>query len=181
MAKISDGTGAGYDVKVTSSNKLVTLSEVVSGISVASLTREDAYVINSNGSIALTSGQSALCYVVNQSEAPLSIAGIDVSNDAGGVWTLHRQPSWSLTGGSLTPVQLNFSSSKAFSGTTTLGANGDSASGGTILATGYTAAGFTQLPLQGAVILGTSDSFGLSFTASASTNVTFNVIAAFLD
>jgi hypothetical protein len=182
MAKIEDGTGQGYYVKVNNSNRLTVTSEAVSGLAVAALEREDAYIVTSGATaVALTTtAQHGILTVKNTSSKLLSIGGIYASSDQAGTWRAYRQPTATLTGGALTPVQMNFSSSKLFPGVATKGATGNTMTG-TVIAVGYTVAGFKFIPFEGAIVLGQNDVIGLSFQpVTATANVTYNLVAGFL-
>lgn len=185
MARIEDGTGRGFAAAVNSTNRLVVQAEAIPSIAIASAEREDAFIITTGIQVAAlaAAGETGLLYILNQSPAPLAIGGIQVSNDQAGVWRLYRQP----TGGTLlastliTPQQLSFASSKPFAGVARRGVSGSTITGGTILALGRTLATFTDLPLQGAAILGTNDAIALSFDPDTTDSlITANIIAAYL-
>lgn len=192
MARIEDGTGQGYAAAVTSTNRLSVQAEAIPSIAIASAERQDGYVINTavvsatgliTGLVAGT--ESGVLWVRNDSPAPLSIGGIAVGNSAAGVWKLWKSSTGGtvLSGGTLvTPVQLYVPSSKTFTGLAyRANASGQTVGGGTVAALGYSAVGFSELVLQGALILGTSDTLALTFTPiGANGDVSANVIAAYL-
>lgn len=192
MARIEDGTGAGYAVGVTSTNRLLTSSESIPSLAIASAARADAYVINSNTGTAtglittLVAGtESGVLYVLNSSPYPLSIGGFSAGNTVAGVWKIYKD----VTGGTLTsagtattPSQLNVSSSKPFTGTAIrANASGQTVTGGSVVALGYVAAGFQELQLAGALIVGQAKAIALTFTPiGANSDVSANIICAYL-
>lgn len=195
MARIEDGTGSGFFAKVTSDNKISVQAESIPSLAVASATREDAFVANTGSALfAITTGaERGVLYLQNTSPFPLSVGGISASVSAtivatapaAGVFRLYRQPSSSIATVTtpVSPVQLNFASSKGFTGSVLIG-DGSTAygGGGTALALGAVQTGFTELQLAGAAILGTSDSIAVTYedlTGGAS-NVTVNLICAYL-
>lgn len=182
MAKIEDGTGQGYFAKIDNTNRLTVTSQTVSGLAVAALEREDAYIINSGATVITltTTNESGLLTLKNTSPSLLSVGGIYASANQAGTWRAYRQTTSVLTGGSLSPVQMNFGSSKLFTGIATKGVEGDAMTG-VVLAIGYTAAGFNFIPFEGAVVLGQNDTIGLSFQPAAiNADVTFNLVAGYL-
>lgn len=192
MARIEDGTGTGYAVGVTATNRLLTSSESVPSLAIASATRSDAFVVNSSTGTAtglitgLVAGtESGVLYVLNTSPFPLSIGGFSAGNTGAGVWKIYKD----VTGGTLisggtatTPSQLNVSSSKAFTGTAIrANASGQTVTGGSVVALGYVAAGFQELQLAGALIIGQAKSIALTFTPiGANSDVSANIICAYL-
>lgn len=192
MARIEDGTGTGYAVGVTSTNRLLTSSESVPSLAIASATRSDAFVINSNTGTAtglvtaLVAGtESGVLYIQNNSLFPLSIGGFSAGTSNAGVWKIYKD----VTGGTLTsagtattPQQLNVASAKTFLGSALrANASGQTVTGGTVVALGYVAAGFQELQLAGALILGQGDTIALTFTPiGANADVCANVICAYL-
>ena len=192
MARIEDGTGQGYAVGVSATNRLLTSSESIPSLAVASATRADAFVVNTavasatgliTGLVAGT--ESGVLYVSSTSAFPLSIGGFFASNTGVGVWKLYKD----VTGGTLisggtavTPSQLNVSSSKPFTGSAIrASASGQTVTGGTVVALGYVAAGFAELPLAGALILGQAKTIALTFTPiGANSDVSANIVCAYL-
>ena len=194
MSKIEDGTGQGYLAGVTSRNKLKTQAEAIPSIALASAERQDAFVIETavasatgliTGLVAGT--ESGVLWLRNDSPAPLSVGGISSSNTGVGVWKLWKKTTGGtvLSAGTLvTPVQLYIPSSKGFTGVAyRANASGQTvgSSAGNEIALGYVTAGFNELVLQGALILGTSDTLGVTFTPiGANSDVALNVICAYL-
>ncbi len=192
MARIEDGTGNGYAVGVTSDNRLLTSTESIPSLAIASAVRADAFVINSNtgtatglitGLVAAT--ESGVLYILNTSPFPLSIGGFSAGNTGAGVWKIYKD----VTGGTLasagtatTPSQLNVSSSKPFTGTATrANASGQTVTGGSVVALGYVTAGFNELQLAGALIIGQAKAIALTFTPiGANADVSANVVCAYL-
>ena len=82
-----------------------------------------------------------------------------------------RNPQVSLTGTDLVPSQLNFTSSKGFTGEVKTGVNGDTMSG-VKLASAFCNQGFSELNLNGAMVLGPTDSIGISFETDSDTDET---------
>lgn len=193
MARIEDGTGQGYAAGVTSSNRLSVQAESIPSIAIASGERQDAYVINTavaasatgliTGLVAGT--ESGVLWVQNNSPAPLAIGGISAGNTGVGVWKVWKSSTGGtvVSGGTLVdPVQLFVASSKGFIGSAyRANASGQTVGGGTVVALGYVAAGFTELVLQGALILGPTDTVALTFTPiGANADVSANMIVAYL-
>ena len=192
MARIDDGTGQGFVAGVTSTNRLLVNAESVPAIAVASATRADAYTINTDTGTAtglvtgLVAGtQSGVLYVKNTSGFPLSIGGFFASTTNAGVFRLYRD----VTGGTLVsagtvaaPQQLNLASGKAFAGSALrANASGQTVTDGTVVALGYVTAGFQELQLAGALILGTNDAIALTFTPiGANADVSATVVCAYL-
>jgi hypothetical protein len=192
VARIEDGTGNGYAVGVSSTNRLLTSSESVPSLAIASASRSAAFVVNTNtgtatglitGLVAAT--ESGVLYIVNSSPFPLSIGGVSAGNTGAGVWKIYKD----VTAGTLlsagtatTPSQLNVASSKPFTGSAIrANASGQTVTGGTVVALGYVAAGFQELQLAGALILGQAKTIALTFTPiGANADVTANVICAYL-
>lgn len=196
MARIEDGTGSGVFAAVTSDNKIAVQAESIPSLAVASAARQDAFVVNTGSALfAVTTGaERGVIYVQNLSPFPLSVGGISASVSAtiaatapaAGVFRLYRQPSSAIASGAetpITPVQLNFGSSKGFTGTALIG-NGSSAygGGGTALAVGAVQTGFTELQLAGAAILQTSDSIAVTYEdlTTLASSVSVNLICAYL-
>lgn len=190
MARIEDGIGQGFVAAVSSTNRLMVSSESVPSIAIASASRQDAFVANTAVASAtglitgLVAGvESGVIWIQNLSPAPLSIGGISAGNTGAGVWKVIKNPTSAaalLT--VITPVQLNASSSKAFTGAArAASASGQAIVGGTVTALGYVTAGFNDLQLAGALILGASNSVALSFTPiGGNADVSVNIICAYL-
>jgi hypothetical protein len=192
MARIEDGTGFGYVAGVTSTNRLLTSSESVPSLAIASATRSDAFVVNTDTGTAtglitgLVAGtESGVLYIANASPFPLSLGGLSAGSTGAGVWKIYKD----VTGGTLlsagtptTPSQLNVASSKPFTGSAIrANASGQTVTGGTVVALGYVTAGFNELQLAGALILGQSKAIALTFTPiGANADVTASVICAYL-
>jgi len=192
MARIDDGTGQGFVAGVASTNRLLVNSESVPAIAVASATRADAYAINTDTGTAtgLVTGlvvnvQSGVLYLLNTSGFPLSIGGFFASTTNAGVFRLYKD----VTGGTLAsagtvapPQQLNVASGKAFAGSARrANASGQTVTGGTVVALGYVTAGFQELQLAGALLLGTNDAIALTFTPiGANADVSATVVCAYL-
>jgi len=195
MARIEDGTGSGTFAAVTSDNKIAVQAESIPSLAVASADREDAFVVNTGSSLfAITTGaERGVLYIENTSPVPLSIGGISASVSAtiaatapaAGVFRLYREPTSSIatSTSTVTPVQLNFGSSKGFTGSALIG-DGSTAygGGGTVIALGAVQTGFTELQLAGAAILQTADTLAVTYEdlTGAGSNVTVNVICAYL-
>ena len=195
MARIEDGTGSGVFAAVTADNKIAVQAESIPSLAVASASREDAYVVNTGSALfAITTGaERGVIYVQNTSPFPLSVGGISASVSAtiaatapaAGVFRLYREPSSAIATVTtpVTPVQLNFGSSKGFTGTALIG-DGSTAygGGGTALAVGAVQTGFSELQLAGAAILQTADTIAVTYedlTGGAS-SVSVNLICAYL-
>lgn len=192
MARIDDGTGQGFAAAVASTNRLLVNAESVPAIAIASATRADAYTINTNTGTAtglvtgLVAGvESGVLYVLNTSGAPLSIGGFFASTTGVGVFKLYKD----VTGGTLPSggavalaQQLNVASGKAFGGSARrANASGLTVTGGSVVSLGYVTAGFQELQLAGALILGTNDAIALTFTPiGANADVTATVVCAYL-
>lgn len=186
MTTIRDGTGGGYIARVSSTNRLSVTSETVSAIAVASLARSSAYVVGTQGGVALTSaaGESAVLYLLNSSETPLVVGGFAVSSNQAGTWTAYRNPiggTITSSGTAVTPVNFNFSSGNTLNGTALKGADGLTTTGGVVLVSGYTPIGFTNLDVAGALVLGTGSVLTLTYTPDADATVTANILVAYAD
>lgn len=187
MTTIRDGTGSGSLVKVGSDNRLSVRAENVSSLAVASAEGARAFSANTGSArIALTAaaGESAVLYLRNDSESPLSVGGLFASSSQPGVWRFYRNPTGgtiTTAGTTISPVQLNFASARQFDGLLKYGASGQTITGGTVLALGYVMQGFRALPLDGAAILTTGSTFGLTFTPDADTLVTATAVVSFLE
>lgn len=189
MARIEDGTGFGYVAAVNATNRLLVSAESIPSLAIASAARQDAFVVNSaqataTGLVAslLAGTESGVLWVQNLSPYPLSIGGISAGNTGAGVWKIIKNPTSTALGTTITPVQLNAASSKAFTGSAKVAsASGQAITGGTVTALGYVAAGFEELQLAGALILGTSNSVALTFTPiGGNADVSANIICAYL-
>jgi hypothetical protein len=192
MARIEDGTGFGYVAGVSSSNRLLVNAESVPSLAIASVTRADAFVINTavasatgliTGLVAGT--ESGVLYVINNSPAFLSIGGFSAGNTNAGVWKIYKDVSGgtlTTAGTAVTPQQLNVASSKGFTGSALrANASGQTVTGGTVVALGYVATGFQELQLAGALLLGPTDTLALTFTPiGANADVSANIICAYL-
>lgn len=193
MARIDDGTGQGFVAAVASTNRLLVNAESVPAIAIASATRADAYTITTDiggGGTGLVTGlvagtQSGLLYVQNTSGFPLSIGGFFASTTNAGVFRLYKD----VTGGTLVsagtvavPQQLNVASGKVFAGSARrANASGQTVTGGTVVALGYVVAGFQELQLAGALLLGTNDAIALTFTPiGANADAAATVVCAYL-
>ncbi len=193
MSKIEDGTGQGYLAAVTSKNKLKVQAESIPSIALASAERQDSFTITTavNSATGLITGlvagtESGVLWVRNDSLFPLSIGGISAGSTTAGVWKLWRKTTGGtvLSGGTVvTPIQLYVPSSKGFSGVAyRANASGQTvgSSAGNEVALGYVAAGFNELVLQGALILGTSDTIAVTFTpVGANADISLNLICAY--
>lgn len=185
MPKIEDGTGTGSLVAVSTTNRMLVSAETTSSLAVASATRQDAFVASTEQEVALTAGTSAVLLVKNDSPFPLAVGNISASTDTECVITLYRDPGTTGTivssGTSVTPAQLNFGSSKQFTGEAYRGADGLTIGVVTdVVALGRVQPGFVLLPLSGAIILNTSDTIGVTVTASAATIVSVNMTLGYL-
>lgn len=189
MARIEDGTGLGYVAAVSSTNRLLVSAESIPSLAIASASRQDAYVANTAVASAtglitgLVAGvESGVVWIQNLSPVPLSIGGISAGTTGAGVWKVIKNPtSAAALGTVITPVQLNASSSKAFTGAArAASASGQAIVGGTVTALGYVTAGFEELQLAGALILGASNSVALTFTPiGGNADVSVNVICGY--
>ena len=185
MARIEDGTGQGNYAAVSETNRILVSAETTSSLAVASATRADAFVASTEQEVALTAGTSAILLVKNDSTQPLAVGNISASTDVECVVTLHRDPGTGGTivsaGTAITPAQLNFGSSKQFAGEAYRGADGQTIGISTdIVALGRIQPGFVLLPLSGAIILNTSDTIGVTVTATAATNIIVNMTLGYL-
>lgn len=192
MARIDDGTGQGFVAGVSSTNRLLVNAESVPSIAIASATRADAYTVNTDTGTAtglvtgLVAGvESGVLYVLNTSGFPLSIGGFFASTTGVGVFKLYKDPTGGtlLSGGTIVlPQQLNVASGKVFIGSARrANASGQTVTGGSVVALGYVTAGFQELQLAGALILGTNDAVALTFTPiGANADVSGTVVCAYL-
>lgn len=192
MARIDDGTGQGFSAQVFSTNRLAVSAEVIPSIAIASLQFESAFVANTgtsplavNVAGAAPNGYGVL-YLQNTSPRPLSIGGLAASTDNAGTFRLWRNPTTGTlisAGTLLSPVQLRFDSNTPFGGVQRIAAAANQTiTNGTVLALGRVGVGYTELQLQGAAILGTSDSVAVTFEpAAADSLVTLNIICAYIN
>lgn len=186
MTKIRDGSGAGYYAAVTSTNRLSTVAEVQSGFAVISGETAGAFSATTGVSISVpTVTESAVLFVENQSSAPLVLAAFAVGNADGGIWRAYFGAT-GITGGTpvtLSPSNLNLTSGRTFGGVAQRGdaAGTTTVTGGTVGYLGFTEAGFTNLVLEGALILGFGNTLALSFEnpTGAAVNVQANLLLAF--
>lgn len=196
MAKIDDGTGQGFLAQVTSTNRLAVSAESIPSIAIASAQRQDAFVINTafasasglipNAATLAVGTESAVLWFQNLSPFPLALGGFSASTSQAGVFKIYRQPGSGGTivsgGTALTPSQLNFASSKGLTGLArAASASGQTIGTGTVVALGLVNIGFTELALQGALILSQNDTCGLTFTPSTvAAQVSAYAIVAYL-
>lgn len=139
--QIVDGTGAGYRVRVDSSNRIHTYSVIESASAYASESG-NAYNFNT-GSITLTSAsKSGVFYLKNNGDNPLVIETLFyiLGNSTGGsgnvIVTVRRNPTTGtlISGASameIAGVNRNFGSSKALSVYAYKGAEGSTVTDGT--------------------------------------------------
>ena len=184
MTKIRDGSGAGYQARVSATNRLATESEIFSAFAVASAERSAAFSITTGTSIALTSasGESAVLYAKNTSTQPLGIGAFAVGNSAAGVWRAYLNTDGGTiisSGTAVTPVNFNAASGRQFNGEAFRGANGLTQTGGTVLVLGYSVAGFNTLETAGALILGVDNTVTLTFEPDANCNVEATILSAY--
>lgn len=196
MARIDDGTGQGFAAQVTSTNRLAVSAESIPSIAIASAQRQDAFVICTafasasglvpDGGTLAIGVESAVLWFQNLSPFPLALGGFSAATSQAGVFKIYRQPGTAGTivsgGTAVSPTQLNFASSKGFTGLArATNASGQTLGGGTVVALGLANVGFTELALQGALILGQNDTCGLTFTPSTvAAQVSANAIVAYL-
>lgn len=183
MTKIRDGAGTGNMVRVTSTNRLSTVSEIQSSFAVISAESGGAFAVSTQATITVgASVERGILFVQNDSATPLVIGGFQVGNEGVGIWRAYLNPTgFSAAGVAVTPQNLNLSSGRTFGGTAERGNGTVTVSGGNVGFLGGVAAGFNELGVEGALILGLGNSVALSFedTSAASNDVEANILAAF--
>ena len=189
MTKIRDGAGTGNMARVTSTNRLSVVSEVQSSFAVISAEVAGAFAVSTGQSIAVPgSTESAVLFIQNDSPVPLVVGGFQVGNSGSGIWRAYLNPTDIASGlgtpVALTPQNLNLSSGRTFGGTAQSGdpSGNNQVTGGTIGFLGTTAAGFNELGVEGALILGLGNSVALSFEEITGTGVSVegNILCAFV-
>lgn len=184
MTKIRDGSGAGYQVRVSATNRLAAEAESISAFAVASAERSAAFSITTAQTVALTAaaGESAVLYAKNGSSLPLGIGAFAVGNSAAGTWRAYVNTTGGTiisSGTAVTPVNFNAASGRQFNGDAFRGADGLTQTGGTVLVLGYAATGFNTLETAGALILGVDNSVTLTFEPDSNCNVEATILSAY--
>lgn len=174
---IKDGTGAGYGVQVTKSNKIQTLS-VTEDISAHHCFEEEAYNVNT-GTISLTSaGESGALYFKNLEDTEIIISaffyllGTNTGGSGDTLVQVHRNPTGGTlisNGTTITPVNRNFGSSKTLNATVLKGAEGLTVTGGSVVIESIFPSVGRQVISVGAIVLPRGSSVAISITPPTST------------
>lgn len=171
MTIIRDGSGSGFEARVTSDNRLAVNSSIASAFATASAESQGAFSACAQQNISLTaaSGESGVLYIA-PSDIPFVLGAFAVGSDVSGVWRAYAN----VTGGTLISagtsvdaVNLNLASGRVFGGTVLRGANGLTVTGGSVLFYGEVAAGFNMLDTAGALIVPPGAAVALTFEPSA--------------
>lgn len=174
--------------RVTGTNRLSTIAEIQSSFAVISAEAGGAFAVCSTQNITVpSSSEAAILFVRNDSATPLVVGGFQVGNQGAGIWRAFLNPTDIATGAgtpvAVTPRNLNLSSGRTFGGTAQRGdvAGNNTVTGGDLGFFGTVGAGFNELGVEGALILGLGNSVALSFedTSTSANIVQANILAAF--
>ena len=175
MAKIEDGAGNGYLSKVTKDNELVVLSSSRSEERKVSSADRLAFFANTadtaNTLTGTTTGGGLLYIQNNHPTKDLTIAKVLVSTDVSGTvikWTRNPIVGTIANNNTHVPTNLNFGSTILAQGTfyswDEIGDGMTGFTGGTIINTFISGVGLMPLPIDGAVLLKTSNGMLLSYS-----------------
>lgn len=183
--RIQDGAGSGNWAKVTSRNKLATLSTIQWEEHVNSVTDEQAFMFSTTGFIALTTTgtEMGMFYLKNTSTSKnLIISSVRTCGNVVQKVIFYKNP----TGGTLisgasagSATNLNFSSANAADATVYKGADGNTLTGGTHLGNHINHVGHSTVDAKDAIILGQNDSFGVTFEVASAGDVCVAVVGYF--
>jgi len=174
MNMILDGTGDGYRAKVDSNNRLHTDSSSISQADNAGI-NGDGYNINT-GSIVLTSdSESGIAYISYTGTGQfvikeiIVIIGSTTGGSGDGVVEIIRNPTAGDTIDNAVEmdsiINRDFSSNKAFTGVAYKGAEGDTLNSGETFANTTRSSFGTVVTFDaGVIVLGKSNSVGVSYT-----------------
>jgi hypothetical protein len=180
MTKIVDGTGGGWEAKVTSENKLAAIAVTVPPQMHLSARHQQAFQVLSG--VQSITGANGLLAIRNDSAKRLVVTYIRVACDdtetAQALVEIYLGGTWTGGGTALTPVNLNLTSA-AQAGVT---AETNSLPGGTpslIDARWLRGPGEVTYNKEGSIILGTNNVFSIKVTPETAA-VGFNARLSFL-
>ena len=181
--RIEDGTGDGYEVKVTSAKKLSIDGTVQEKMATASEDDGDAYIFASGDfvTISSTGTETGFFYIKNTSATKhLHIHSVRTCGGNTNKWKLYKDVSTGTlisdqTAGSKN--NLNLTSANVPDATVYKGANGKTLTDGTMLEHWINSTGHSTEFFQGALILGTNDTLALTVEVDASQEVCCRIIA----
>lgn len=136
-----------------------------------------------SGSVAIgASGTEGILYFKNTGDGEFHIDSIMVSNDVDARWVVYRNPTTGtlISGGaSVTPINLNFGSTKTLTNTSTKGTDASTITDGTKILTVQSVAGSGRLRLDGAFILTADNSIALECVVGAAAVLAANILGHF--
>jgi hypothetical protein len=185
MTIIRDGSGSGFEARVTSSNRLSVSSSTSSSFAVVSGETQGAFSACAQQNISLTaaSGESGVLYVA-PAEIPFALGAFAVGSDVSGVWRAYAAPTGGTlisSGTAVNAVNLNLGSGRVFGGTVLRGADGLTVTGGAVMFYGEVAAGFNTLDTAGALIVPPGTSVALTFVPSVNAVVQAQALIGLLE
>lgn len=182
---IKDGTGKGYEAKVSDKGRLNTLSISQSELHNNSIIDGKVFSLGTNGFIDInTANQETAClYVKNTSTSDRCVIHSmrTCGNQVQKVIIYKNPTTGTIIDNAVAghEVNLNFSSSNIPEATTYKGANGYTFTDGTLLGQHVNNVGHSTETTSDALILGPNDSLGISFELPASGVVCANLEAYF--
>lgn len=175
--QIESGTGKPFKAGVTSNNRLMSESLVVSSIADASA-RGDSFVLSSN-IIALTTTASfnGVLYFKNTNLGHMLVLDrMCVHSTQVAQWKFYKNTTAGTlvsSGTSFEPPNLNFSSGAKFIGNALRGANALTITDGVFLASIIQNVGMSAFDLRGSFIIDENNSFAIECKPAAAADVSF--------
>lgn len=182
MTIIVDGSGSGFQAKVTKANQLSVFAVTETGYH-ASSDDGNAYAITSGNVTIGASGTEGILYFKNTGEGAFHVDSIIFANDVAARWVVYRNPTTGtlISGGSaVTPVNLNFNSNNTLTNTSKKGTDASTITDGTAFVTAEAAVGTIRFRIDGAIILGGADSIAMESVVGAAAELAVTILGHFV-
>lgn len=170
--EIRDGKGTTYTAKVTTANQLSVAADAIPRSGKACFDGRLHGVTTDAIALTTTGSFSGVFYLTNASEQPVFLWHLVMLATVNARWELRKNPSAGTlisAGTAVTPVNLNFASTLAYSGTLQKGANAQTVTDGDTFAFGASAAFEAAHVIDNSpLVLGQSDSLAVLCRPAAS-------------
>ena len=177
--QIKDGTGQGFLVKIDKQNRIVSFASSFAEIVSESLQGNSFNFLTDFITYTTTGSERALLFIQNTSATKnLHISTVSISLNASSKIRLRKNPTSIAGGAPGIPVNTNFQSGRTFDGVFTIGADGATIVGGSLIAAAQLNA-FINFPLAGEIILGQSDTLAMTVEIASGTVEASITITAF--
>jgi hypothetical protein len=171
---LKDGTGKGYNAKVSADNRVLTESVTLSKAADVSENDGKTFSVVTGNFVSVTSGESAILYMKYTGEKKLFIETIRTCGTGVQKWLLYKGTNAGTIVSNATAAvstNMNFTSNNVPQFTAYKGADGNTESGGSVFENWINNGGHSIEDFNDALILGKNDTLCLTCTAAASIDV----------